>query len=104
MLKCLLRAGDGFMTIQHDKKSQSLTVRVNRSRILSHRKPALGQMLLRLHMYRCTADAAACRAYYEELSEVDGEYWSGGGLFWPTSHRLSSLRMRIPSWRGMRSC
>lgn len=25
-------------------------------------------------MYRCTADASACRAYYEELSAVDGEY------------------------------
>ena len=31
-------------------------------------------MLLRLHMYRCTADAEGCRAYYEELSKVDGDY------------------------------
>ena len=31
-------------------------------------------MLLRLHMYRVTADVAACREYYEELSEVSGEY------------------------------
>lgn len=74
MLKCLLRAGDGFMTIQHDKQAHSLTVRVDKSKILSHGKPALGEMLLRLHMYRCTADMAACRAYYEELSGVDDEY------------------------------
>jgi len=62
------------MTILHDKQTQSLTVRVNRSKILSHGKPALGEMLLRLHMYRCTADVTACRAYYEDLSEVCGEY------------------------------
>jgi dipeptidyl-peptidase III len=31
-------------------------------------------MLLRLHMYRSTADVAACRPYFEELSRVDGEY------------------------------
>lgn len=31
-------------------------------------------MLLRLHMYRCTADVAACRTYYEDLSRVEGEH------------------------------
>lgn len=31
-------------------------------------------MLLRLHIYRCTADVKACRLYYEDLSRVDGEY------------------------------
>lgn len=25
-------------------------------------------------MYRCTADANACRTYYEDLSRVDGQY------------------------------
>jgi dipeptidyl-peptidase-3 len=30
-------------------------------------------MLLRLHMYRCTADVAACAEYYEALTELDGE-------------------------------
>lgn len=31
-------------------------------------------MLLRLHMYRCTADIHACKEYYDELSKVEGEY------------------------------
>lgn len=34
----------------------------------------LGNMLLHLHMFRCTADAQGCRTYYEKLSSVDGEY------------------------------
>lgn len=74
ILKCLLLSGGGFLTVIHDKPGQNLTVRVDRSKISTHGKPALGEMLLRLHMYRCTADAQSCRAYYEELSQVDGEY------------------------------
>ena len=74
MLKCLLIDGNGVVEVTHDKTGRSLTVRVDRSKIASHGKAALGQMLLRLHMYRCTADVKACREYYEELSRVDGEH------------------------------
>lgn len=49
-------------------------VRVDRTKIRAHGKQALGRMLLRLHMFRCTADVEGCRAYYRELSNVDGEY------------------------------
>ncbi|KAH6842422.1 peptidase family M49-domain-containing protein [Chaetomium sp. MPI-CAGE-AT-0009] len=79
ILKTLLRHGDGVLTITHQPAvtpsggRPSLTVHVGRAKMRTHGKPALGAMLLRLHMYRCTADAAACRAYYEELSGVDGE-------------------------------
>ncbi|KFX87709.1 hypothetical protein V490_08064 [Pseudogymnoascus sp. VKM F-3557] len=74
MLKCLLTDGNGFMSIKCDLAKQILAVEVDRSKIRTHGKPALGRMLLRLHMYRCTADVQACRSYYEELSKVDGEY------------------------------
>lgn len=62
------------MKVVYDEELDSLTLRVDRSRIDSHGKPALGHMLLKLHMYRCTADVERCRAYYESLSEVDGVY------------------------------
>lgn len=74
ILKCLLLDGGGVLSIVHDKANNSLTVRVDRSKIATHGKRALGRMLLHLHMYRCTADVEACRAYYEDLSRVDGEY------------------------------
>ena len=74
MLKCLLRDGGGVMAISHDKANNRLTMRVDRSKIPTHGKPALGRMLLHLHMFRCTADAKGCRTYYEDLSKVDGEY------------------------------
>ncbi|CAM1507779.1 Fc.00g046270.m01.CDS01 [Cosmosporella sp. VM-42] len=74
ILKCLLLDGGGVIAVTHNRPKQSLTVRVDRSKIRTHGKPALGKMLLHLHMFRCTADAEGCRTYYEELSRVDGEY------------------------------
>ncbi|CAH0018750.1 unnamed protein product [Clonostachys rhizophaga] len=76
MLKCLIRDGGGVITIVHDKPGNNLTVHVDRSKIRTHGKAALGKMLLHLHMFRCTADAENCRAYYEELSRVEGEHLS----------------------------
>ncbi|KAK9435535.1 dipeptidyl peptidase III [Metarhizium brunneum] len=74
ILKCLLLNGGGVITISHNKPKQRLTVQVDRSKIRTRGKPALGKMLLHLHMFRCTADVEGCRTYYEKLSSVDGEY------------------------------
>jgi dipeptidyl-peptidase III len=79
MFKCLLRDGNGFMKIDFDPAYQRLTVRVDRSRMVNDGKPALGRMLLKLHMFRCTVDVHAFRAYYEDLSSVDGVYTVEGG-------------------------
>jgi dipeptidyl-peptidase-3 len=77
------------MTIDCDPSIQKLIVRVDRSRVVTHGKPALGRMLLKLHMYRCTADVKACRSYYEGLSRVDGDY-----LEW----RKIVLAKQQPKW------
>ncbi|KAI2623210.1 dipeptidyl peptidase III [Hypoxylon sp. NC1633] len=72
MLRCLLRDGNGCLEIKHIPEAKRLRVRVDRSKITDG-KNALGQMLLHLHMYRCTADVKACRQYYEDLSDVNEE-------------------------------
>ncbi|KAM0105583.1 hypothetical protein ACP6JB_008836 [Aspergillus fumigatus] len=36
-------------------------------------KASLGRMLLRLHIYRCTADMRSCREFYEDLTTVHEE-------------------------------
>jgi dipeptidyl-peptidase-3 len=77
------------MTVECNPQQQQLIVRVDRSKMVSHGKPALGRMLLRLHMYRCTADVQPCRAYYGDLSKVDGEY-----LEW----RKVVLANKMPRW------
>jgi dipeptidyl-peptidase III len=72
ILKCLLRDGGGALKVVCDPDLDKLKVSVDRSKIASHAKVAISNMLLKLHMYRCTADIQACRPYYEELSTVDG--------------------------------
>ena len=89
MLRCLLADGNGFMTIDCNSAENQITVHVDRSRILSDGKPALGRMLLRLQMYRSTADVKSCRDYYEDLSRVDGPY-----LEW----RRIVLAKKLPRW------
>ena len=89
MLKCLLTDGNGFMSVHCNSSKDQITVLVDRSRIISDGKPALGRMLLRLHMYRCTADVKSCRSYYEDLSKVEGKY-----LEW----RRIVLAKQQPKW------
>ena len=89
MLKCLLRDGDGFMTVHCNSEANDLKVSVDRTRIQTNGKAALRGMLLRLHMYRCTADVKSCRQYYEDLSKVDGHY-----LEW----RRAVLAQKQPEW------
>ena len=71
-LMCLLRDGHDVVSISMDEPGNKLTVRVDRQKIASGHA-ALGNMLLRLHMYRITADVEACRTYYEDLSTVDDD-------------------------------
>ncbi len=71
MFKSLLAAKDQFLTILHDKTTQTLTVFVDREKIPTHGKPALAHLLLKLHIYRCTADVHGCRKFYEDLTKPD---------------------------------
>ena len=72
MFRVLLDADDAFLTVTHDVSTNNLIVQIDRSKILSHGKPAIGKLLLRLHIYRCTADVVACREYFEALTRVEG--------------------------------
>ncbi|KAL9607596.1 MAG: hypothetical protein Q9167_007500 [Letrouitia subvulpina] len=89
ILKCLLREGNGVMKVHCDSQKDQLTVSVDRDRIKTDGKQALRGMLLRLHIYRCTADVESCRPYFEDLSKVDGDF-----LEW----RRIVMVKRKPKW------
>lgn len=74
ILKYMIQDGDGAIRISHDTETSTLTVHVDPTMFASHGKPALGRYLLRLHIWRCTADFSACKDFYEPLCAVDGEY------------------------------
>jgi dipeptidyl-peptidase-3 len=72
MFKVLLAAGDEFLTITHDKSSNNLMASIDRSKVATHGKPAIASLMLKLHIWRSTADVKACREYYEGLTEPAG--------------------------------
>lgn len=74
ILKHLLQDGQGVVVVDFDRNSSQLVVRVDRSKIIPSGKRALGDMMNRLHIWRCTADVQSCREYYGALSDVDGKY------------------------------
>ncbi|KAF2850392.1 peptidase M49, dipeptidyl-peptidase III [Plenodomus tracheiphilus IPT5] len=74
IFKQLLLHGDGLFEVKFDPSASTLTVHVDRSKILSHGKPALGDFMNKLHVWRCIANVQPCREFYEALTAVDGVY------------------------------
>lgn len=74
ILKYLLQNGSGVIKITHNREASTITASVDRTKMLSHGKPALGDYLLHLHIWRCTADETPCEELYKSLSTVDGIY------------------------------
>ena len=74
MLRRLLDAGEDFLVIEQNPAVSNLNIKLDRAKILSHGKPAIGDLLLHLHIYRCTADVGARREYFETLTRVDGVF------------------------------
>ncbi|KEY73545.1 hypothetical protein S7711_03704 [Stachybotrys chartarum IBT 7711] len=74
ILNHLLRDGGGVLTVEHDSGTNKLTVKVDRSKLLSHGKPSLGRFLCQIHIWRCTADVTACTGYYEDVTSVNEEW------------------------------
>ncbi|KAJ5710995.1 hypothetical protein N7488_005151 [Penicillium malachiteum] len=74
ILKHLLKDGGDFIRISHDQNTSSLTVQVDRTKMISHGKPSLGRYLYRLHIWRCTADFPSCKEFYEPMCSVQGIY------------------------------
>ena len=62
------------MKVDYSPVAKTVRVGIHKSKIVSHGRPSLGRLTLRLHVYRCTADIGACHEFYEPLTAVEGEY------------------------------
>ncbi len=77
ILKTFLDAGDGFCRLDYTSDDLSdLTIRIDRSKILTHGRPAVEAYLQELHVYKSTADVGAGRALYERMTRVEGDFWT----------------------------
>lgn len=73
MMQVLLSA-NGFMELAINFEKNKITVTIGKSKLLSEGKKSLRELLLKIHIYRCTADVEAARTYFGNLTEVN-YYW-----------------------------
>ncbi|KAL2845378.1 peptidase family M49-domain-containing protein [Aspergillus pseudodeflectus] len=89
ILRTFLDAGDDFVKLSYTKEDLSdLEIRLDRSKILSHGRPAVEKYLQKLHIYKSTADVEAGKALYDDITSVD-EWWG-------TALRDLVLKNKIP--------
>jgi dipeptidyl-peptidase-3 len=69
-----LLSQEDFMQLAIDKSARRLTVSIDRSRIRTHGVKAISELLLHLHIYRCTADVEAAGRYFGALTRVEGDW------------------------------
>ena len=86
IVKHLLIEGGGVMAITHDAAAKTIQVRIDRAKIRSHGLPALNSLLLRLHVWYCTADVEPLRELVERLGTVDGDI----AAWWETAEHVQA--------------
>lgn len=76
ILRVLLEAGGDLITVTETEKGKDLLMKVDRSKLKTVGKKAIGDFLLKLQVYKSTGDVTAAREMYNKYSEVplDGPY------------------------------
>lgn len=79
ILRTFMDAGDHFCEIKAPngdiQNPDDLEIFLDRRKILSHGRPAVADLLQKLHIYKATADFAAGKKMYDEITSVD-EWWA----------------------------
>ena len=70
-------AGGSFCKLEYAAEDLSdLTIHLDRSKILTHGRPAVEAYLQKLHIYKSTANVEAGKALYERTTSVEGDFWT----------------------------
>ncbi|QYT02480.1 Dipeptidyl peptidase 3 [Trichoderma simmonsii] len=76
ILKSFLEAGDDFCKLDYTKDDLSdLTIKLDRSKILTAGRDAVAKYLQKLHVYKSTADVKTGTDFYTQMSTVGLDFW-----------------------------
>ncbi|RYP74567.1 hypothetical protein DL771_002833 [Monosporascus sp. 5C6A] len=77
ILQCFLQAGDDFCKLQYSSEDDlsDLMINLDRSKILTTGRKAVGDYLQKLHIYKSTADVEAGSKFFGDMTDVDAEFW-----------------------------
>ncbi|KAL2703921.1 hypothetical protein AAEP93_004992 [Penicillium crustosum] len=89
ILRTFLDAGEDFVKLSYNKEDLSdLEIHLDRSKILTHGRPAVEKYLQKLHIYKSTADIEAGKGLYDDITSVDS--------WWGTTVRDIVLKNKVP--------
>lgn len=74
ILQVMLEIGQDFVTIEKTTEPEGLIVRLDREKILSHGKPAVGKFLLKLQVYKATANFEEGKKMYDHYTSVSEKF------------------------------
>ncbi|KAF7545526.1 hypothetical protein G7Z17_g9108 [Cylindrodendrum hubeiense] len=76
ILKCFLEAEDDFCKLDYKESDLSdLTIKLDRSKILTAGRDAVAKYLQKLHVYKSTADVKTGTDFYVHMTTVDPDFW-----------------------------
>lgn len=70
ILRVLLEAGEGLVSVEETRPGEYLLLRLDRAKMASVGRLAVGDFLHKLQVFKSCGDVAAARAVYEKYSEV----------------------------------
>ena len=73
ILQCMLEAGNDFVNVEKNDKNETY-LKMDRSKIESIGKPAVDQFLLRIQVYKATANFEAASEMYNKYTNVNERF------------------------------
>jgi len=76
ILKCFLESEEEFCKLDYKNEDLSdLTIKIDRSKILTSGRKAVEAYLQKLHVYKSTADKETGTKFYNQMTEVEPVFW-----------------------------